>query len=480
MENMEANLVIIGGGGSGLAAAVTAAEQGITGIVVLEKAGRMGGNTAMALGFFACDSPVQREAMVECSSDYCFKLAMKWAHWKINPRIVRAFFDKTGDTVRWLQDKGFGFELKTQYPNQIPVWHHPEGFGAKVVKVLTADCEEMGVKLLYNTGAKKIMRGDNGAVTGVVAEKEGEGEFEIKAGSVVIATGGFTGNKEMLQKYCPDYYDGMSLMGTPLAGDGLVLAEEAGAAIADTIPLLKIGAPVLKGSRQMGRGIGSVIKEPYTIWVNNQGRRFVDETEVFYWDCVNALLLQPGGVTYSLFDDETRRDIEENGLIIKPPIVDKTKKGVPGLAEELRKSVQEEADGLVKMADNWEEIADWIGAAPGTLKATIEEYNYSCEKGRDHVFAKDKQYLRPLSRPPYYAVKCGTAYHETIGGIKVNERMQAIDRESNVIPGLYVAGVIADDWVSDSYWGILSGSAFSFALNSGRIAGESAAGCNGI
>jgi len=472
-ENLKANVVIIGGGGSGLAAAVTAAEKGVSDIVVTEKMGHTGGNTAMALGFFACDSPVQRAAMVDCSADYCFKFAMKWAHWKVNPRIVRAYFDKSGDTVRWLQNMGLGFELKTQYPNQLPVWHHPEGFGANVIKVLTKNCEEMGVKLLYNTNTKRILRGENGNITGIVATKEGGGEFNIYAKSVVIATGGFAGNKELLKKYCPEYHEGMSLIGAPLAGDGLLMAAEVGVAIADTVPLLKIGAPVLKGSRRMGGSLGSIIKEPYTIWVNNKGMRFIDETEVFYWDCINGLLMQPDGVTYTLFDDETRRDIEENGPIIKSPVGDNSQKGLLGLSGELKKSAKENEGSIVKIADTWKEIAIWMNVDSQVLTNTIEEYNSCCDRGRDEVFTKDKQYLRPLRKPPFYAVKCGTAYHETTGGIKVNEYMEAIDRKSNVIPGLYVAGVIADDWVSDSYWGVLSGSAFSFALNSGRIAGES-------
>jgi fumarate reductase flavoprotein subunit len=109
---LEAQLVIIGGGGSGLAAAVTAAEKGVTPIVVLEKRGSLGGNTARATGLFACESPVQTRERIIADKDDLFKRSMQWSHWnRINPRIFRAFLNKSGDTIRWLEKKGLEFTV---------------------------------------------------------------------------------------------------------------------------------------------------------------------------------------------------------------------------------------------------------------------------------------------------------------------------------------------------------------------------------
>ena len=139
----------------------------------------------------------------------------------------------------------------------------------------------------------------------------------------------------------------------------------------------------------------------------------------------------------------------------------------------LEKGLQEQADkGRVKISDTWDGVADWMGVDRKVLKATIDEYNTACDQGHDPLFAKDQRYLVPLRTPPYYAVKCDTDFHNTVGGIKINENMEVIDKQDNPIPGLYAVGVDAGGWSSDVYHAL--GFAIGFALNSGRIAGENA------
>ena len=140
-EHLEANIVILGSGGGGLAAAVAAAEtEGATDIIVLEKLGKVGGNSARARGLFACESPVQKREMIDFTTDDCFKIAMNWAHWnRVDPQVVRAYLNKSGDTIRWLEGKGLEFQLVKLYPNQVPVWHVPKGFGAWLIKVLSGN-----------------------------------------------------------------------------------------------------------------------------------------------------------------------------------------------------------------------------------------------------------------------------------------------------------------------------------------------------
>ena len=229
--NLKADLVIIGGGGGGLAAAVAAAEMGAGKIIVLEKRGAVGGNTALSVGPFAADSPAQKRAAIEFQRDDLFKIAMNWAHWKINPRIVRAFMDKSGDTIRWLEEKGLRFRCMALYPNQFPaVWHLPEGgSGSDIIKVLSGECKRLGVEVLTSAPANKILTGPDGAVTGVRGEKKGE-QFTIKTKSVIIASGGYGDNKELLRKYCSNYHDNMKCDGLPHTGDGLLMAMEIGAA----------------------------------------------------------------------------------------------------------------------------------------------------------------------------------------------------------------------------------------------------------
>jgi fumarate reductase flavoprotein subunit len=129
----------------------------------------------------------------------------------------------------------------------------------------------------------------------------------------------------------------------------------------------------------------------------------------------------------------------------------------------------------VKVANTWDEIALWMGADPVVLKATIDEYNDACNHGHDASFGKDRKYLKPLIKPPYYALKCSVSLVVSLGGIRINEQMQAVDKYDRLILGLFIAGNDAGGWESDTYCDLLSGSTFGFAINSGRIAGENAA-----
>jgi fumarate reductase flavoprotein subunit len=168
------------------------------------------------------------------------------------------------------------------------------------------------------------------------------------------------------------------------------------------------------------------------------------------------MLRQPDRVSYALFDATIRKCFEE-----KMP--------------ELEKALQAEAvKGRVKITVSWDEMAEWVGASPETLKATVENYNTYCCRGHDQDFAKERRYLVPLISPPFYAIKGISAILDTIGGIRINAYMEVLDKQSRPIPGLYAAGVCTSGWESEIYCSDLSASAFSFAVNSGRIAGENA------
>ena len=204
-ENIQADIAVIGSGGAGLAAAVAAAEKGAS-VVVLEKNKALGGRSVRAEGFFAADSPAQQRFGIDAPKDVLFRMAMDYAHWRINPRIMRAYIDKSGDTVRWLEAKGCLIDRVTPfYRNQVyRVWHQPRQGGAEVISVLTKTCEKLGVRSLPETPAKKILTDNSGKIIGVNAINDKK-EIRINVKSVIIATGGFGGNKELLKKYCPDY-----------------------------------------------------------------------------------------------------------------------------------------------------------------------------------------------------------------------------------------------------------------------------------
>jgi fumarate reductase flavoprotein subunit len=470
-KNIEAQLVIIGGGGAGLAAAVEASEKGAENVIVIEKRKNLGGNTALAGGLFGCESPVQVRQRIIADRDYLFKRAMEWAHWSgVDPRILRAFINKSGDTIRWLEDKGLEFDLISLYPNQQPpVQHNPKGNGARLVRVLAQRCRELGVPLFLNSSARKILRGKRGNITGVLVMKDG-GEIEIKARSVIITTGGFAGNRELMNKYFPAYRDGMACSGLPLMGDGLSLAAEAGAAIEDFATMIKEGPRYDLHAWPLM----ALERDPATLWVNKNGERFTDETTGFHvFESVNAVLKQPGKVSFTLLDAGIRQYFEQKGLKLSRPAAGGA--GVSGETSELEKALRSgEEKGKIKIAAGWDEIAGWIGTDHETLKATIAQYNSFCSQGYDEVFTKERKYLLPLQKAPCYAIKCRAIVLDTIGGIRINERMEVLDNKNKPIPGLYAAGVVTSGWESEVYCSELSASAFGYAINSGRIAGENA------
>jgi fumarate reductase flavoprotein subunit len=482
IRNLKTQIVIIGGGGAGMAAAVAAAEKGIKNIIVLEKRGATGGSSAMALGPFAADSVAQRRQGIIVNKDELFKKAMNWAHMKVNARLVRAFIDKSGDTIRWLEEKGLYFECQAHSPIDNPMtWHIPRGRGAEIMNALAKDCKRFGVQVLTRTHAKKLLVGKESNVIGVIAEREGR-EFTIKAQNTIIATGGYSGNKELLKKYCPSWVDKVQFYGIPNTGDGLIMAMEIGAAteglgmVMHSTSLSPRERPMRAGDAFSGvnRSIG---RQPFTPWVNKRGKRFIDEGAVFYqYEVSNAVVRQPDNLYFSLFDKNILQTMSDQGFIMNQPVVQPRegpwKPLYVGMDNWLRTN---EENGWVKIADSWDEIADWMGADRKVLKASIAEYNYFCDKGHDDLFAKEQRYLLPLRDPPHYAIRCSTSSPNTVGGIKINENMEVLDLQDNPIRGLYAVGVDTGGWTSDTYCVSMPGTAFGFALNSGRIAGEHSA-----
>jgi len=462
-EVLKADAVVIGSGG-GLAAAAAAAEKGVK-VIVLEKRKKEGGNILMARGLMAAESPAQKRMKIDARREELFRTAMSYAHWNVNPRIIKALIDRSGDTVRWFEEMGVVFsEIPHEYHNQLPrIYHIPEGKGLKLVEVLREKCQALGVEVLCGTRATKILMGPGGDVEGVLANRNGE-DIRIDAGSVVIATGGYSGNKRMLKKYYPHYSDTLKLYGKPNTGDGYDMAVEAGADTEGLGVVLAMG-PFFQGALY----VHAVTMEPNTVWVNRLGERFVHEDSETPSETANALNRQPGKISYALFDDTIRKGFMEYGLMKA------VEASFPAMTKmvELERYLQKEVEkGHAVIASDWKKIARWVGSEDGRLEKTVDEYNAYCRQGYDESFYKDRRYLQPLVTPPFYALKCCQAFHGTIGGIKINHRMQVLDHQDRVIPGLFAIGNDAGGWVAGTYYFTLTGTALAFALTSGRIAGE--------
>jgi fumarate reductase flavoprotein subunit len=470
----QTDIIVIGSGAAGLAAALTAAEGGAR-VTVFEKERSPGGTSNFFEGTFAVESPMQREKYITYSKDEAFKNIMEYSHWLANPRLVRTVVNESGSTISWLQQQGVVFiDAIINMPDAPRTYHVIKGKGEAVVKALTMKAKEKGVVLKLATPVKKLIKQGN-RITGVIAEIDGE-EVPVNAKAVIIATGGYANNKEWIKKYTGFDLDVnlIPIGNVDKTGDGIRMAWESGAA-EENIKLLELYRAGPVGAEfVMGGNLEYAVVQP-DLWVNPKGERFCDETVAFYDASVgNVNAKYKEGFTYSICTDDIVKRMQEKGIDKSPAMASMPGSKPADFYRELNAALEHKTTELFT-ADTVEELAGKMGVNPATLKATIDEYNGFCEKHHDDLFAKDAKYLYPIKGPKYYAIKARTVFLGTMGGIKINENTEVIDKKDAVIPGLYATGFDAGGMYGDSYAiKCASGLSSAFATNTGRIAGKNA------
>ena len=474
-KTVDTEVVIIGSGVAGLAAALTVAEGGATKVTVFEKERSPGGTSNFLQGTFAVESPMQRERYIMYSRDEAFKNIMEYSHWIANPRLVRAIVNESAATINWLQKQGVVIsDVTINMPDSPRTYHVIKGKGEALVKVFIMRSKEIGVDIRLATPVKRIIKqGDR--ISGVMAEADGE-EMQVNTKVVIIASGGYANNKEWIKKYT-GFDLGVNLMpigNVDKTGDGIRMAWEAGAAEEGKNLLELYRSGPTGGDFSLGNQIEFAVTQP-DLWVDPKGERFCDESICFYDSSVgNANARSKDGYTWSIFDEGVIKRMLERG-IDKNVAIDSMPGSKPtGIERELKAALDKKSTEVYE-ADSIEALATKIGVSLAALKKTIEEYNDACEKKYDKQFAKDPRYLWPIKGPKYYAVKARTVFLGTMGGIKINEKCEVVDKKEAAILGLYAAGFDAGGMYGDSYpIKCSSGLASAFALNSGRIAGKNA------
>ncbi|OFW57708.1 MAG: hypothetical protein A2133_08720 [Actinobacteria bacterium RBG_16_64_13] len=479
-----ADLVIIGGGGSGLAAAVRAREIGIRDVVVLEKTARPGGNAWLAVVMMGLGDPDELSADMTAWRDRTFTAMMRFGDWTLDAKLVRAFVDKYPQVVAWLTDRGMqletgGFEVGGR---QFTILRMPErkggyrvsdpsrgpGFiGSTAGDLLLEDCQKLGVRILTKTRATKILLGESGKEVRGVLVSGPDGERTIRAPRVILAAGGFGANEEMMRKYFPEHFRGEgpinTLCGGSSTGDGIAMAQDIGLAMGEDMDPGIIGP----GHHPWRHGLHEALLRPETLWVNRNGERFINEAVSFM--AGPALMRQPGAILYALLDSGIKEHIQAN------PSPRQVQMGGEEWLRALDKDLEIEAGwnrNVSAVAGSWDELAQKIGVNAEVLRATVDRYNALCGQGRDADFVKDSRYLMPLRTPPYCAILGVRFCHGTEGGVKVNERMEVTGRAGLRIEGLYATGDNTSGWVTE--WGV-PGTTLAFAFTSGYMAAESAA-----
>jgi fumarate reductase flavoprotein subunit len=486
MKQLKADIVIISAGTAGLAAAVAAAEGGAS-VISFEKAATTGGTGNMGMGPLAVESRLQRLKQIALTREEAFNIFMDYTHWRVDARLVKAYIDKSASTIDWLEKMGVEFiEPAANFPGSRFTWHliKPAGGGrpgpnasSAMMKCLTSRAQELGVKIYLQTPVKKIIK-EKGKIAGVVAEDRNGEEIQASAKAVIIATGGFGDNTEWIKKYTGYEWgrDIFSFRIPGLVGDGIRMAWEVGAGKEGLNMELTCGIPAMSVKEgQQKPTMEQAFRQP-NLLVNLLGERFMNEEVMANPTFTgNAVSRQKNHCAFIIFDSAAKKCYEEEGYDIFGGHTFPSEK-LENLDAELTKIIElSQQNCFYFMADSIEELATKTGINLPAFKKTLAEYNQACETGRDELFHKKPKYLRSVKQPRFYAGKLFPGGYGSLGGIKINYKTEVVTKDHEPIPGLYAAGTDACSIYADSYVFILPGNTMSFALNSGRIAGENAA-----
>lgn len=467
-QEMTADVVVIGAGGAGMAAAVTANQEGKT-VIVIEKTSQMGGNTALSGGALnAVEDGSEMAASTKDSTDLHFQQTYDGGDQQAKPELVEILVDKAWEGVEWLKSLGMEFE-DTPVTVAGGMWQRgqkpvePEGSGFFKTYQAYMD-ENQGITMQYNTKAEELIVED-GVVVGVTCTGPTGNTITVRANNgVVLATGGFAANREMVNEALsttdkwPAMTDVVKTTNTPaITGDGIAMAQAVGANLIqmENIQLLPLGDP------ETGSLSGNIGHGPVSyIFVNKDGQRFTDEGGRRD-DMTLALFEQPDTTMYMIMDSDTYPNGDE----------------LNNFGERICDLVDA---GRAYKADTLEELAEMIGVPAENLTATVEEYNRYClggdlegqadEFGRT-LFADVDGINNGLNNPPYYAAERVPTVHHTMGGVEINTETQVLDTQGNPIPGLYAAGEVTGGIHGTNR---LGGNALTDTVVFGRIAGTNA------
>ena len=463
-KRITADLAVIGGGGAGLASALRASESGVENIVVLEKRPYFGGNSGMAGGWvFAAASHLQKEAGNQATAADCFDEAVIYHHYeRLNLELYWNLIQRSAFTIDWLETLG------AEYTVDGPWTHRPAkldvdfGYFRRYIDRMAQALRKRGEQIIVNAAVTQI-KAEDGQVTGLIYQDATSGELvQVDTPNVILASGGFIGNDELLCQYFPNqYYPGAYLTDAiPLQGDGIALAREAGAKLQDYCTLLREPNYSFTKRNHAPNRVGGC---PTAMWVNQMGRRYMREDAAGRNEKANPLIAQPGMVGYAIFD-QAGLDALCHGELPFFIAFDPSS---------IQDYLEHESRKWVCRSDSIEEIAAWIGAKPDMLRQTLDEYNDFCDQGEDLRFGKSPEYLSALPTSPYYAVKFCPLMIDTFGPVMTDRELRVLGKDDIPIHGFYAAGVIVSGWEGREYY--LSGSALGLSLACGLLAGETVA-----
>lgn len=441
-KTLQADIVVIGAGGAGMSAAIEAAQNGATNVVVLEKMPQTGGNTIRTTGGMnAAETDLQAKEGIEDSVELMIEDTMKGGKELNDIELVKVLAENSADGVNWVNEIGGDLSEVGMFGGaSVKRIHKPTGgaaVGPMLVQTLNKNLEELNIPVMLETSAKQIVV-DDGKVTGVKVENA-EGEFTIDCKAVVLATGGFGANTEMVIKNKASLEGFGTTNHGGATGDGIEMAKELEVELVDmdqiqTHPTVHPETQTMYTEAVRGNG---------AILVNKEGKRFVNE--LLTRDVVSeAILGQTDKQAYLVFDQNVRDGLKAIEKYISA--------------------------GIIFEADTIEELAEKIGVDAAALAETMKNYEGYATAGKDEEFGRESM-EEPLNAPKYYAGLCAPAIHHTMGGVKINTASEVLKADGSKINGLFAAGEITGGVHGANR---LGGNAVTDIVVFGRIAGKGA------
>ena len=488
---IDTDIVVVGAGGAGMTAAIAAANEGKS-VVILESQSMVGGNSVRATGGLnAAKTPAQDEnefneaAGVEktletAASSYADNetitalaktVSEQWAAYQANPvgyfdsvelmeldtmiggkgindpALVETLCSNSADAIVWLSEQGIDLPSVSSFGGaSVKRIHRPLDDEGKVVSVgsymiprLESKCKELGVEVMLNTTATKILTDANGAAVGIEATGKNGNTVTVNAKAVILATGGFGANLDMVVQYKPDLKGFMTTNAAGAQGQGIDMAVAIGAGTVD-MDQIQIHPTVEANTAAL---ITEGLRGDGAILVNAEGKRFTDE--VGTRDVVSAAEIAQTGSYSWLVIDQAMVDASSviQGYITK---------------------------GYTVSGSTYAELADAMGVDADAFTATMEQWNACVEAGEDAEFGRTS-FANPLNTAPYYAIKVTAGIHHTMGGLTINSDTQVLAGDGTVIDGLYAAGEVTGGVHGANR---LGGNAVADFTVFGRIAGQQA------
>jgi flavocytochrome c len=444
LEPPHYDVVVLGSGGAGLAAAIQASDRDAS-VLIVEKMPSLGGNTIKAsVGMNAAGTRFQKMQGINDCKEKFYHESLKGGKGMNNPALLRSFVDNAAEAIEWLADRNIVLnDITITGGMSIDRTHRPadrSAVGGFLISGLVRNINQREIDVMLDTDVIEILM-ENGAVSGLQVKNDDGEVLTIHTKSLVVATGGFSANHDMVVKYRPELKGFVTTNHKGATGSGIALLEKIGAGTVD-MGEIQIHPTVEQTTSYL---ISEAIRGGGAILVNQKGERFFNELETR--DKVSAAIIGlPEHYAYIVFDEQVRRNNKATDEYI--------------------------GRGFVFSADSPRQLAEKLDLDMHTFLATLERYNGFVEKQHDEDFGRQTALRHPINEGPFYAIRIAPGVHHTMGGVTINTNTEVLDVNKQVIPGIFAAGEVAGGLHGGNRIG---GNAVADIIIFGTMAGRNAA-----